>query len=229
MAAIYTYYSHAFDPKEQERLIQLWSENWKAHGWDPQVLGEDTAKQHPLFGDFIAKIRTLPSVNIPEYEHACWLRWLALDVVEGNWASDYDVFLRNGGFSDKPWPKTTLFQCETQPGQPYMGGGAATATPSLVYTPDAREIVDLILDYQPDENDFNSQEAGGRPHISDMTLFRRTGAFDVFPLVAAYTGPGWEKAKVVHFAHGCFHTHEARLHRSETIQRLVALPAAGAE
>lgn len=80
------------DIEAELRLLTLWREHWTALGFEPVVLNEWIARQHPFFADYEREIRKLPSVNSESYELACWFRWLALAQVGGGWCMDYDVF-----------------------------------------------------------------------------------------------------------------------------------------
>jgi hypothetical protein len=60
-------------------LRALHHQNWTARGWDHVELGRAEADRHPLAEPFQKMIASLPSINWPDYEIACWSRHLAVD------------------------------------------------------------------------------------------------------------------------------------------------------
>lgn len=72
-----------------QKLIQVWKEEWTRHGWDPRVIGLETAQQHP---DYTRLNAMLGSSQMKVYDRYCFLRYLAMNVVSGGWMSDYDTF-----------------------------------------------------------------------------------------------------------------------------------------
>jgi hypothetical protein len=92
---------------ESFELIKLWKRCWKNHGWDPVVLGEEDAKNHPRFNhiDIYNSHSNLHSCtpSMSKYATQCYLRWYAyanfsLQNTGTLWA-DYDVM--NYGFTPK--------------------------------------------------------------------------------------------------------------------------------
>jgi len=177
------------------RTLELHSETFAAHGWRVVQVGIEAARSHPLFPwfDGLDWFYSL-SVNPPRYTRICYMRWLAY-AASGLPFADLDVI--NFGFT----PEDAM---------PFFG----TKLPSLIsaanamglLTPDHytqildsfRDIVDHLDEYRHDVDDVN-----------DMTLLRhvRPEYNSVIPyaddrFVKDYSNPGWETARLVHFAHG---------------------------
>jgi len=75
-------------------LTVLWRERWTAAGWEPIILNEWHAQQHPLFANLYAATSKLPTSNPKAYELFCFLRWAALAQVGGGFMSDFDLLPR---------------------------------------------------------------------------------------------------------------------------------------
>lgn len=196
---LYTYYTYVpnINPADELRLLNLWRRHHSAV-WEPFVLTEWHARQHPAFADFDARIRALPSVNPPEYERACYLRWLALAAVGGGFMSDYDVFQRPGSMlpelTGAGLGRLQMFQRQS---------------PSLVYA--ARHICERLCmtirgigDQLPA---LGQREINGKLHYSDQYAIEdivATGEGEdwitLHNTVLGYMDEGWEKAVAVHFS-----------------------------
>mmetsp|Transcript_14271 Transcript_14271/g.23632 ORF Transcript_14271/g.23632 Transcript_14271/m.23632 type:complete len:427 (-) Transcript_14271:259-1539(-) len=72
-----------------QKLLQVWKEEWTRYGWDPRIIGLETAQQHP---DFAHLDGMLAGLQMKVYDRYCFLRYLAMNVVSGGWMSDYDTF-----------------------------------------------------------------------------------------------------------------------------------------
>jgi hypothetical protein len=188
------------------RTLELHAETFTAHGWQVVQVGIEAARSHPLFPwfDGLDWFYAL-SVNAPGYTRICYMRWLAY-AASGLPFADLDVI--NFGFT----PEDAL---------PFF----ATKLPSLISCANAmglltpyhytqildsfRHIVEHLDDYRQHVDDVN-----------DMTLLRhvRPEYNSVIPyaddrFVKDYSNPGWETARLVHFAHGL-----TPLPRSRTIE-----------
>ncbi|GAQ84856.1 hypothetical protein KFL_002090080 [Klebsormidium nitens] len=175
---VYTY----FEPTQEaplemvklHRLAQVWRKNWYRAGWKPYVIGEDEARDHPLYQELREKFRLLPTVNDRFYELQCYLRWVAMANLGGGFMSDYDIL--NYGFP--PPPASEL----SGP----CGRGTLTSYESLMpmlVSGDSEAYIHmakLFANYQVQNDDL---DAKGRPHVSDMelTLSRFSHEFEVKP------------------------------------------------
>jgi hypothetical protein len=93
---IHTFYTRIAGKKEtgmtddaDQELLNAWKDEWTRHGWEPRVIGIETAQQHPDYGRLNA---ILEGLTMKTYDRYCFLRWLAMSVVSGGWMSDYDTF-----------------------------------------------------------------------------------------------------------------------------------------
>ena len=187
-------------------IVAVWKKNWQRHGWRPIVMGREMAKRHPMFGDFITKIRTFPTINDPAYEEACYIRWLAfeimLDATDGRATmSDYDVF--NNGFTVEDQGTEDIVCHEI------------TQVPCLVSAnkKGAREIVEFIMSRNPDH-------AIG--HYSDMIAFKESD----WPVSGFCQELGekrgdcpWRQSKTIHAASGAIHREAPGWDKTQYIQR----------
>jgi len=181
---IFTYYQRIETWNHSEILLR-WRENWQNAGFRTIVCDRNTAKRHPKFGDYLQKIRTFPTINDRHYEEACYLRWLAfeviLDVTDGRGLmSDYDVF--NNGFA------------EIHMGRDEIVCHERTRVPCLVEATQfgARRIVEFIMAREPDHN------VG---HYSDMYAFKESD-WMISSLCLEMGEDHWELAPAIHVASG---------------------------
>jgi hypothetical protein len=98
MEKVFTYFQDfgSENSRLHLQLIDIFIRNWQGHDFQVEVLSEADAKKSPLYKNFRKIISRYPTVNSKEYEQACFLRWLALAEVGGNFLTDYDVM--NFGF-----------------------------------------------------------------------------------------------------------------------------------
>jgi len=89
---IHTFF-HPLFPFE-EKVLELWKDEWYRAGFDPVVLTLDDAKKNPYFNE-VEEIVT-PLHGETGYNALCFYRWLAMATVEGGgWMSDHDTFPTN--------------------------------------------------------------------------------------------------------------------------------------
>lgn len=197
---IHTYFSPVPDLNlvDETKLLLLWRENWKAHGFETGVLNEWVARQHPYFDEYDAAISQFPSVNPKGYDRSCFIRWLAMAQIGGGIMSDFDLWNR-GVPPVKPesidWTKITV--CER--------GLNGALVPSLVIASQERymSMCEMFADAKPE----NIVTESGQPHYSDMLALQDLhqmypDRFKVVPLVALFNDPGWEQKKLTHFSNG---------------------------
>lgn len=187
---IYTYLATVehINVESELKLVLLWMENWRKLGYEPKVLNEHVARQHPYFAEFEKGLEHLPTVNPPGYERACYMRWLAMAQVGGGLMSDYDVFNYGALPPDNEAPHGPLVIFDR-------------TAPCLVYGP-ANAFLDQckrFVAYQMTPSD----QANGQPHTSDMYILEMQEArADVInmDLVRCYLDPGWDTAQFVHYS-----------------------------
>lgn len=196
---IFTYFEGVaeIDIAGEFRLITRWLWDWNGIGHAAHVLNEYHARKHPLFDAMKAKARELPTVNPAGYEESCYMRWLALGMVESRspvLMLDYDVF---------PNPRKLLMMPKCGHGLVVLGKSrcpCAVAGKPSAFTAQAERF----LGYVPDERD----REGGRPHVSDQEILAKRDAppgVSFVDAVPQFTEAGWEEGLAVHFS-----THVAR-------------------
>ena len=83
------------DDREREDARQLtlstWALHWQRAGWQTRVLGVADAKKSPFYKQLLVKFGQIPLGENPEYEKACYFRYLAMSETGGGWMSDYDT------------------------------------------------------------------------------------------------------------------------------------------
>ena len=189
---IFTY----FDPVPEMQnnghaeQIQLWKDGWSSRGWNPVVLDRYSAMRHPLYHQFLAKVKGFPSVNPTAYEQACWCRWLALRAMGGGLMGDYDVL--PGAFRPRDLPKAKGFIV------------LGRTVPSLVLATEKGldAFIAAIMAYDPATA---LHQEDGRNHLSDMIfvqeLLTAKAPFITSADFQREVGePGWPTARTVHFA-----------------------------
>jgi hypothetical protein len=185
----YTYFDSipGSNPDQATRLLLLWKRNWAARGFDPIVLNEQHAREHELYPMLERKIQALPSINVPAYERACYLRWLAMVTVGGGIMTDADLFI----YDDvKDFSGSTQKIISLQGHVPCCVFG-----PKVAY----EDVVKQMIEYAVTEKDV--EEGMNVPHVSDMYMFYRGGIkFTGRDVVKSYGEEGWEKAPLVHFS-----------------------------
>lgn len=185
---IFTYHEH-IPTWNHAPILNHWKQSWRKAGHRPLVCGRDVAKRHPRFGEFIVKVREFPTINDPKYEEACYLRWLAFEVMihiaDGRGVmADYDVF--PNGFRDEHLGSADVI-CHELTRVPCMVEASAKGT---------KEIIDFIMSRQPE---------GGCGHYSDMYAFKESS----WPITGHCQEMGelrgsvpWQKAPAIHAASG---------------------------
>lgn len=194
---IHTYYTECpgISNFDSLKLINAWRERWSAIGFEPVVLNEYQARQHPFFAEFDAAIQKLPTQNSAAYEAACFHRWLALAQVGGGLCGDYDVFPRQspaGGFTD--WLKDQQHTLQLLQSN--------CVCPCLFYA--CRDIAERVC-REFVTRDFKMHEINGKPHISDQYCLAQiveAGAdwISQKDCTLLWNEAGWNQRPFVHFA-----------------------------
>lgn len=154
---VYTYFDSNFVSRDARKILALWEQCWQRAGWEPVVLDSNTAKQHPRYQSVVDRVRQFPTVNKPQYEMACYVRWLAMAQV-GGLHSDWDMV----NLGEPPWELGNKF---TDWGR--WGG----FMPVLVSgnRADFESVLDWFFLDPPIE------QQGKRQHCSDMLFFTTYG------------------------------------------------------
>ena len=199
---LYTYFNDVpgISPFDSYKLILLWMEHWKAVGFEPFVLTEWHASQHPMYEKFYAVVSKFPSVNPPEYERACWIRWLAFSAMGGGHMCDYDVFpvaLNELKTIDLP-----LFSVPDMRRVQILQGSCCCPSYVAAWSHGINELCELFMTGR-----YGRKDQGGREHWSDMYAIEQL-VIEGNPIiqrhntVVGYGDDGWEKSPAVHFSNG---------------------------
>jgi hypothetical protein len=165
-----TYWHPVPGMRDERGLREAWARNWQRLGWQTLELGLREAAVHPRYESFVAKVRTWPSVNLPAYEEACWVRWLALDQwlkvtgEPGAVLCDYDVF-------DVTATPDMLWSCPAFQEQALVSldGGLTCLGAVWVSNEFAKIIPALLEDRAMRLAIIAAREL--RPHTSDLIVF----------------------------------------------------------
>lgn len=198
MMKIHTYYVsvpelNAFD---ELKMLTQWRLRWFDKGFEPIVLGEWHAKQHPYFAEYDQAISALPSCNPSAYERACFLRWLALATAGGGLMSDYDVFPYGEDPGKVIW-ETVKDLLETKLLVMFQ-----ERAPSLVYTSPKTA---LFLCQAIASGKFGNRPQEDKPHFSDQyaiedLVTQKSDWIELHDDVKGYMDEGWETAPFVHYS-----------------------------
>lgn len=177
------------------RTLELHTESFAAHGWQVVRVGMEAARSHPLYPwfDGLDWLYAL-SGNQPRYTRMCYMRWLAY-AASGLPFADLDVI--NFGFT--PDDARPFFAANTPPLISAANAMGLLTPDHYVQILDSfRHIVEHLDEYKHHIDDVN-----------DMTLLRHVrpeyNSAIPYPddrFAKDYSNPGWETARLVHFAHG---------------------------
>jgi len=192
----------------QRALIEVWRRSWERQGWEPVVLNESDAAQHPLWEQFNAKVSGLPSEYGPFYDRACWVRWMAMAAQTsgkygGGLMLDYDCIAYNFPPRDPDPDKMILF-CEHPPIPIDMGIVLGTAEHYEAFCK-------IVLGWIPDKNDWNDSSTYHGMHCSDLSLLVRMFQHKNFPkpdwlvrengVQGRFPRESYKTAPIVHFGY----------------------------
>jgi len=176
----------------QEEILRLWVDNWKQAGFDPVVIGQQQAEAHPGFNEFKERITAMPMMNhnIPDYEHACFFRWIAMANVGGGLMADYDCF--NAGFE----PEDVVFKDMTiyePPHVPCLVSGS-----SLEY----ERVIQIFMNFNIGMyKDWLKPHSRNGQGVSDMlVLANHSDQLEGKDLVRQYDPSGMKGSKAIHFS-----------------------------
>lgn len=185
---------------DELRLLTQWRHVWSTMGFEPFVLNEWHARQHPFYARYNAVVSQLPTGNPKIYELACWLRWLALSQVGGGVMLDYDVFPNPDVDSDTLWKVLSLSTASEIAAE--IKVLQAPCCPSVVF---ASKENALRFCENVASGKLGSRPQNGRAHFSDQyALDDLVTAGEewvrVHDVVKIYSDANWEKAPLLHFA-----------------------------
>lgn len=211
MPPVYTYHEPVQGLPPAGRLLELWKKNWTEFGFEPVILSEKDAREHPGFSYFVERISRYPTSNPPAYERACFVRHLALANVGGGLLVDYDVICREPCFPgdiDK-FPDHPVLLEPTRVPCAVLGSAKAF-----------EDLCDVLCEFN----------ANGEKHVSDMTIIRKTRlqseSICIEHLCSGSRiendpGDGWKAASMIHFSNYSFSKLGWRGDKAELIERVL--------
>lgn len=191
----FCYYENFHPPGYPGKLLERWKDSWLSHGFNPIALNEDHARPHPKYAHVCDIIKDIPTVNDLQYERACWLRWLAYSMHAPAFYIDIDVI--NYDFSPADVETTEdLLSYQT-----YSGPAAVWAT--------EKGLGDFIAFFDRAHEFIETYK--GKPHLSDMHLFRTFYKGKATAQMWDCCYPFAMESPLVHFGNACVkHAHQGR-------------------
>jgi hypothetical protein len=196
---VYCYHHDPADGSFPTELVDCWRQSFTEHKFNPTVLSEADARRHPQFDQIKALVETFPTANDRVYENACWLRWLAFELVAPALFTDYDVI--NFALAPDMVP-TKEMATSLQIGRP----SCLYASPKAI-----REFVSLFKNAQDYVTDYC-----GKLHVSDMIVFWHWLPIPTTPLCVNYSQGN---APLIHFCNALCPAEERDRKRHITIAR----------
>lgn len=171
----------------EDKLLKLWKDSWETQGWRTQILNESIAKMHPDYEEAKQIWKKFRTTNPPEYEMACFMRWLAMAVIGivfdfsdfegGGYMSDWDTI----NYSFPPRPTYRRLMSFSGPVPALISGSAEE------YTRIARHFI-------------NFKPTPDMKVASDMIILSLSKEiFDALSFIPLYNRDGWKTAPLVHY------------------------------
>lgn len=186
---VYCYHEQIRDWDYSE-VIALWKHTWGRRGWTPVIIGINEFLKHPMSAKFESIVKAFPTINHPQFELACFRRWLAMATVGGGLLVDYDIM--NRSLTPAHLPEKSGMLVLDAIGGPVPAWGDATAF---------EQVAHLFTLYRPDNLDMTK----GQPHVSDMTIMQRIGLGSFIrrrDTCVWYDYENWRQAPLVHYSNG---------------------------
>jgi hypothetical protein len=212
---VHTYFQPVPQLPSADKLIALWKWHWTEHGFEPVVLSEQDAKDHPGYDHFVERIRRFPTSNPKAYEMACFLRHLAMANVGGGTVLDLDVFPNPRRSS-----RSYLHNMRVYSGPKFIFMEPTRVPCAIMATAEGYEdFCDILCEYQ-----------GTEPHISDMIIARKTKLpvanicvehLDSGRPIENDPGDGWKDAPLVHFSNYSFQKLGWKGDKADCIERVL--------
>ena len=188
---VYTFYqpvNPGQDPENQS-ILRLWLNAWKAAGFNPVVLkGLDAGKNAHYVG-FSTAIGKFPTVLEKQQQLNRFLRWVALETAGGGILVEYDVL------PGKIRPEGLIGLKGFHLARPREVFNLAAA---VVDRPALGKWLDRIQNYDPQPDDM----IGERRNVSDINVMRRCASEDgvvAEDWIKNFGEPNWQDAPMIHF------------------------------
>lgn len=176
---IHTYYEDLGDgDTDNIQLLKVWQDCWQSKGWKTVVLTREDAKKNPRYQEYYDRFMLYPTTNSRKYEMACFLRWVAMEMI-GGYHCDFDVM--NYGFKGEHGDMLTFYS-------KYL-------VPAMVWgrKEDYSYMLDVMMNY-----DYE-----GKEHVSDQNLLvdvvDSLSCWKIYKMPEINQEDDWEKYPLVHF------------------------------
>lgn len=187
-------------------LAELSKASWEKHGFHVVVLNEDNARTHPRYHDLKNHEALFKGVasNMRPWYWCNWVRWLALaEAGGGGFFIEWDII--NYGFTPDNLISIVNMLGASHPinlsttGFPFDKAGVIRPpVPSMWNSSSLRHAIELMCTMR--ETKLPNPIANKQ--MDDQLFFSvvHTEIFDVHEVCWLYSHPGWESAKLVHYA-----------------------------
>lgn len=182
---VYTYYHDISDLGYPTQIMERWKTSWRNRGFTPVILEEKDARAHQDYDEINALVSKFPTVNAPFFERACWLRWLAYQrQTQAGVFTDWDVINYDLWPSDIPQGDLVVLDRNIC--------GTVYATQDGIQS--------FIQQFKTADRSIRYES--GKPHLSDMNLFRDWFQGPRIPYGCLATDQEELTCKLVHFTNG---------------------------
>lgn len=145
-----------------KELIDIWQKSWKYYGWNPVIVTLNDAKKHKDYEKLFEICRKRPTVNRKDFETLCFLRWLSMHDKNG-WYADVDMI--NYGFEPVDYGDLVVTANYAE-----VLHASCFSMPNKKYN----QLIDEIVNYELEPDDFIMINNVKKQHISDMIVMSKT-------------------------------------------------------
>lgn len=183
---VYTFWKDCGVTPDSGWILDQWHRRWKEAGYEPVILTEADALAHPKYHQYKAIFSKFPTVNPPDYELQCFLRWLPMSL-HGGMMVDVDLFPMNfppEKAHEIKISNTLAFLCRNRVPCCVIG---------QIYG--YIRMLEWFAEYKIGPRDMEN----GLPHISDQGICTQHEEVKMFDLVREF-GEGRAVTELLHFS-----------------------------
>lgn len=216
---VFAYYEPVPGLPRPDKLLDLWRDNWKEYGWEPTIVGESLAREHPNYPTYRDRVATYPTVNFAGYDRACFLRHMAMIHAGGGLLVDYDVI--NRGFTVEHGEEAWAAAFYGSPHHVLMLERYKVPC-AIMASPFGFEQIVGILEHYP---------VNGDPHVSDNTILSKRDDLASHAWCHEFLGGGnlretgpeapWRSSKLIHFSNNSFNKLGQRGEKADLIRQVM--------
>jgi hypothetical protein len=138
----------------------IWGYAFYAQGFRPIILNRMHAEKRVNFKEISKKFSRFPTVNPPEYELSCYLRWIALAEQGGGLLMDYDILPMTSSRSED---MRKMRECK-------WGDLTTYSSMSPMVTHGNASEIEKWVNYMANFQLKDVETIQGRSHTSDMMM-----------------------------------------------------------